>query len=394
MSAATGNTDRLAALLLGLPALRPAAARSARDPGDPVLADAESAGERLVAHLRLLVATAVLVLQLILGGASGGREAAGLLAGAFWLCAAAVHVLVTRDYRRWLALLSCALDVTAVSAALAVLSLGAEAGGGRAAGFELYFLAIGCAGLRYDWKLTGLTGLLAVAQYAALAAGAASWLGPPAAAALREGWPERLLVLGAATVVSAAVVVRAKRLRHLSTTDPLTGLANRAVFDERLAAERQRSFRHGRPLAVAVVDVDRFKRFNDAHGHPAGDAALRAVADTLRRSVRQSDLVARLGGEEFALILPETTPAAALVKLDAIRHAVADVAIPVPRRWMPQYVTISGGVAGWPEDDGLDAAGLLSLADERLYRAKACGRDRVVGSAAGRPGTDGGAGPQ
>jgi GGDEF domain-containing protein len=131
-----------------------------------------------------------------------------------------------------------------------------------------------------------------------------------------------VIVLIAAALISVAAVLRAQRLRLLSITDRLTGAANRGFFDQRLAEEESRARRYGHAFAIAIMDVDHFKRFNDTYGHVAGDGALQTLAETLKSSIRKSDLVARYGGEEFALILPETGLEEAAHKIELIRRLV------------------------------------------------------------------------
>src|SRR5690606_33364559 len=170
-------------------------------------------------------------------------------------------------------------------------------------------------------------------------------------------------------VLSTSVVWRIARLRHLLMMDRLTGLPNRGYLDARFGAEVARARRHGRPLALAMVDVDHFKRFNDNFGHAAGDAGLKVVAATIRRSLRASDIVARYGGEEFVVVLPETGLEAAMEKLEAIRLAIANTIIPIPRQTTAVTLTVSAGVAVLGRD-GEDGHALLDRADERLFRAK------------------------
>jgi diguanylate cyclase (GGDEF)-like protein len=168
------------------------------------------------------------------------------------------------------------------------------------------------------------------------------------------------------------------RLARLSTLDGLTGIANRRLFDEVLAREWARCARHGEPLALALLDVDHFKRYNDCYGHQTGDDALRLVAQTLSAGLRRSsDFVARYGGEEFAFIAPGTDAATARALAEQLCAALR--AQQQPHAGAPSgLLTASVGVAvGLPgSDDSADA--LLRRADAALYAAKASGRDRAV----------------
>ena len=153
---------------------------------------------------------------------------------------------------------------------------------------------------------------------------------------------------------------------------------NRGYFDERLAGELSRSRRHDEPLALVMLDVDHFKKFNDNHGHAAGDAALRAVSTLVRHSVRRSDLVARYGGEEFVMVMPATSAEQAMEKLQAMRQAISELRIRLPKQQTTANLTISAGIAIFPAD-GVTADELLDQADARLFEAKEAGRDRVFG---------------
>lgn len=163
-------------------------------------------------------------------------------------------------------------------------------------------------------------------------------------------------------------------LRRRATTDDLTGLKNRACFMQMLAAEFQRSQRHERSLSVLMFDLDRFKSINDQHGHAVGDTVLRAVADACQAQLRSEDLLARIGGEEFAVILPETTAAGALEVGDKLRAGVADLRIEIPGGTL--LLTTSVGIATLSGSKRSHEE-LLSLADKALYRAKHAGRNRV-----------------
>ncbi len=165
------------------------------------------------------------------------------------------------------------------------------------------------------------------------------------------------------------------KLRSQSIRDPLTGLFNRRFMEESLVREIHRAARGKRPLSVIMLDVDHFKRFNDEHGHGAGDTALKDMGGLLARQVREGDVVCRYGGEEFALILPEAALPDAQRRAEAIREAAAALCLVLPSG-LTVSVTISQGVAAFPEH-GRTADALLEAADRALYRAKGNGRNRV-----------------
>ncbi len=195
--------------------------------------------------------------------------------------------------------------------------------------------------------------------------------------------------LGAGFVLFTALLLPrvAEQERSLftrATTDPLTGLLNRAAFEERALAELARSSRTGRSLAIAMLDVDHFKKFNDRFGHLAGDAALTAVARAVARTVRGIDAAGRYGGEEFIVLLVEADAEAALHALERIRMAVASLGPPR----IPLPITVSAGVAihqGLFDRTSLES--LVARADAALYAAKKAGRDRVALEPAPPPAT-------
>jgi len=181
------------------------------------------------------------------------------------------------------------------------------------------------------------------------------------------------------TELNAQLAKLNQDLSVLSQTDPLTGLANRRAFDLRLAEEASRAARHGVPLALLLIDVDHFKRYNDRYGHPTGDACLRQVAAVLRECAgRPTDLAARLGGEEFALLLPHQTGPAALTLAERCVQAVDAVGIVHAASPVAAHLTVSVGVAELREVGPQGAAALLAAADAALYRAKHQGRHRAI----------------
>lgn len=178
-----------------------------------------------------------------------------------------------------------------------------------------------------------------------------------------------LFVVGLSAVYETTRLAYEEELARLSHTDVLTGVGNRRCFLERLAAEVTRARRHGGPLSVVLVDVDRFKQVNDTHGHGVGDAALAHVARSLVIGTRGSDLACRIGGDEFAVLAPEAALADAAALAERLRQAVGETPDGAPA------VTVTLGVAELAPGDTPES--LLARADAGLYRAKASGRNRV-----------------
>lgn len=164
-------------------------------------------------------------------------------------------------------------------------------------------------------------------------------------------------------------------LGALATRDPLTGLSNRRHLDEIFNAERALAESQKMPLACLLVDIDHFKRFNDAFGHDAGDLVMQHVAQVLKAHARERDLACRYGGEEFVLLMPARDSAAAAERAEEIRRTIRKVSLAHRGRPLPP-VTVSIGVAAYPAE--ADAASLISVADGALIAAKESGRDRVV----------------
>ena len=164
-----------------------------------------------------------------------------------------------------------------------------------------------------------------------------------------------------------------EQVQKLAEIDALTNVANRRTFENVLTQELSRSTRHGDPLTLVMIDVDHFKKFNDSHGHRAGDEALNRVAGALAQESRDFDTVARYGGEEFAVILPACSSRESLIAAERLRKAVSDIGD------LPTPVTASAGVATYPTHAG-DAESLIKTADEALYESKRAGRNRITRS--------------
>ncbi len=166
-----------------------------------------------------------------------------------------------------------------------------------------------------------------------------------------------------------------KRLERLSITDGLTALFNHRYFQDELARAFEESARYGRPLSLAIVDLDFFKKINDTYGHAVGDEVLKAVSKIFQDSTRSADLAARYGGEEFGIMMPETNLDEGFVFAEKIRSLVAGTAIQTQAG--PVNVTVSIGVSAVPHPKIHAAKELVVAADEALYRAKRGGRNQV-----------------
>jgi diguanylate cyclase (GGDEF)-like protein/PAS domain S-box-containing protein len=203
---------------------------------------------------------------------------------------------------------------------------------------------------------------------------------------LREADSGRITgIIGALRDISARKAVEDelaeanRRLQTLAGQDSLTGLANRRAFDEALAKEYRRAEREKKTLSLVILDVDRFKAFNDHYGHPAGDACLRQIGAVIAETARRpGDVAARYGGEEFVMLLPDTDEAGAELIAERIRRAV--LALEIPHLANARgLVTVSVGVAALALAGGDGSPdGLVEDADRALYCAKECGRNAVI----------------
>lgn len=168
------------------------------------------------------------------------------------------------------------------------------------------------------------------------------------------------------------------RLRDIAARDFLTGLANRRALEDLLGKEFRRAQRNASSLALIMIDVDRFKAYNDLYGHPGGDTCLRKIAEAVRSALqRPSDLAARYGGEEIAILLPDTDEIGAYTVAERIRSIVLDLKIE-HRGGVDHIATISAGVAAIIPKEGKTWADLLDAVDQALYAAKAGGRNRIA----------------
>ncbi|MDC8770063.1 diguanylate cyclase domain-containing protein [Roseateles albus] len=200
-----------------------------------------------------------------------------------------------------------------------------------------------------------------------------------------QTWKTRIKVSGADELSTLSghvnhllslIETQVDSLQQLSLTDALTGLTNRRGFDERLALELSNKCRGERKLALLMLDVDHFKLYNDHYGHPAGDAALKLVAQVLQAALRRGgDMAARIGGEEFALLLPETDAEGAQEVVKRLRQHLQQLALPHAASPVAPILSLSVGIALAADES---PAALMARADQALYQAKQDGRDRAV----------------
>jgi diguanylate cyclase (GGDEF)-like protein len=359
---------------------------------DQFLLDAGKQGELLIAKIRIgltLLLLAIPIANLVL---AVPEERQQHLAG-FWITFTAfalsvlVYLMVARDRReRWLPVATSLFDVSLISFALFVYAFIGDPHQvvNSKITFDTYFIALAGTCLRFDKRLALIAGLAAIAQFIGIIwyvdasfpldmVGGASPYG-------RFAWSEqisRVILLASATALNVYIVRGIQQQRELSNEDPLTGAFNRRFFDDYFATEVQRATRYRTAVAVAMIDVDHFKHFNDHYGHATGDIALKRVARALGLAIRRSDILARYGGEEFVVLFRETTAAQAMERVEHIRRMVEAEPL-LEGTAAPVHVTVSAGVASWPAD-GEQVADLIAEADRRLFEAKKAGRNRVVG---------------
>jgi diguanylate cyclase (GGDEF)-like protein len=191
-------------------------------------------------------------------------------------------------------------------------------------------------------------------------------------------------VLATSGLLRVPILIEYDELKQLelnAVTDPLTGLYNRRLFSESFEKELNRARRYSQPLGLVILDLHRFKEVNDKHGHPRGDEVLRATAATLKKALRASDSAFRIGGDEFALLLPQTDAPQALALSRRIESVFADMIKPLQ---LAVSVGMDHGVAIFPQD-AEQADQLIRTADERLYRLKQANHDKATEAASEAP---------
>jgi len=187
--------------------------------------------------------------------------------------------------------------------------------------------------------------------------------------------PFELTELRARLRSSLRISTLLRMLEQRAQIDGLTGLYNRSHFDQRWKEEYERCVRHSKGLSIAMIDIDKFKSVNDSFGHPAGDAVISGIANLLQGHLRKSDIACRYGGEEFILVLPETSPEQALGLCERIRSECEEMHWP---RHPDRNITISIGISGCVEGPTIQEAEWIEHVDSNLYKAKETGRNKIV----------------
>ncbi|MFN7967163.1 MAG: GGDEF domain-containing protein [Acidobacteriota bacterium] len=209
---------------------------------------------------------------------------------------------------------------------------------------------------------------------------ASGWIAYLDDAQLRQHKPNaaaHLLEIAAAAAIPARNARRHADALELTLRDPLTGLYNRRAYEAFLEREEQRARRGGQPLSLILIDLDYFKSLNDTYGHPLGDRALLLLSQVLVDTVRRSDIVARPGGDEFAVVLPEIGAAGAARIASRIRRRLVETPLTCGRGIEPIQLSISCGIADLDNARG-EAEAMIHLADKALYEAKRSGRNQVL----------------
>ena len=380
-----GERGRVAVALTGL---RDFLGRLLERP-DALMLELGAGGELLVAQLRAGLSLILLLLPLvnIITGEYRSSEAlAGMSGAIIAVVASQVWLALARHHGRyrWLPWATASYDVTLTTIVLVLLSMGTPAAGLNSMVVWVFYLVSICmTALRNDGRVTLYAGALATLQYGALALVVFALSPAPEqlmsidyGTATIANSVQRLVLIGMFTAIVATVVYRMQRLVDLSGTDGQTGLPNRTWLAHRFPALLESTRAQGASLSICLLDLDYFRRINDEIGHLAGDRALRHVVETLREQLDENDWLARLGGEEFALLMPLPT-GRAWERLETMRRALAARPfIPEPGA-DPVRITFSAGIASWPQD-GADLSQLLRRADVRLRQAKLDGRNRVL----------------
>ncbi len=355
---------------------------------DALMLELGSGGELIVARIRAVLSMFLLLLPLVnlLAGGKYTESMIGLVGAVLAIVMSQIWLALARQkgHFRWLPYATATYDVTLTSLVLIALAIDLPAAGlNSMVVWVFYLFSIAMTALRNDGRLTMFAGVFALLQYCLVV-----WLvfhlagSPDRLISIEYGTVslsnqvQRMLLIALMTALTTTIVLRMQRLVDLSGTDGLTGLPNRTWLMHRFPSILDAVRSSGGSVSVCLIDLDYFKRINDEVGHVAGDRALRHVVEVLQRQQEEGDCLTRLGGEEFAMLLPMPL-GRAWERLESMRRMVASKSFQPETGADPMRLTFSAGIAVWPQD-GADLSALLRRADIRLRQAKQEGRNRVL----------------
>ncbi len=357
-----------------------------RGPPDEILRELGADGEVLLARLRLLIALLLMLMPAInyYAGGAAYESLVGITGVGLAVLLSQIWLTMARRRRRypWLPYVSACFDVSVVSFVLLLLAFRSPAAGlNSVVVWCCYPLAVLATALRNDARVTLVAGGLALLEFSLLSAFFMLTADGPISApdygiVHASNQLQRALVLVASTVITTLIVFRMQRLVQLSGTDGLTGLPNRSFLNHRVPQIILDARGHGHTLCLALIDLDFFKRINDELGHQAGDRALRHIVEALRMELRCDEVLLRVGGEEFVLVLQQPL-GAAWERVDLLRRKVEAKPFLPEEGAELRKLTFSAGVSACP-GDAVDVSGLMRSADLRLRAAKLAGRNRVI----------------
>ncbi len=347
-----------------------------------------SGGELIVARIRAVLSMFLLLLPLVnlLAGGKYTESMIGLVGAVVAIVMSQIWLVLARQkgHFHWLPYATATYDVTLTSLVLIALAIDLPAAGlNSMVVWAFYLMSIAMTALRNDGRLTLYAGGLALSQYSLVV-----WLvfnlveNPDQLASIQYGTVDlavqiqRMVLIALMTALTTTIVLRMQRLVDMSGTDGLTGLPNRTWLVHRFPSMLDAVRVSGGSVSVCLIDLDYFKRINDGLGHLAGDRALRHVVEVLQQQQEEGDCLTRLGGEEFALLLPMPL-GRAWERLESMRRTVASQPFQPESGADLMRLTFSAGIAVWPQD-GTDLSALLRRADIRLRQAKQEGRNRVL----------------
>ncbi len=355
-------------------------------PAEEQLLSFAAGGERIVAQGRVAIVLCLFTIplfQLLYYQQIDAATLTGVGAICLALLLSLFYFALSRrhDSLRWLPYVTSLSDVTLISAALSVflvLNKPNLAVNNRVI-WDIYLLAIGATALRPRRGVVVATTLVAILQYLTIALYAdLRWnLNDPAWATFYYGafsWPtqiSRIVLMGATGILAIVLSREVSQISRLAGTDSLTNIFNRTYFTLRITEEAERAHRYHHALTLVMVDIDHFKKINDELGHAYGDKALAEVARHLKEGLRSSDTLFRYGGDELAILMPET----GVEDAHAILRRIADSLDQIDLQG--EKLTISAGIASLPADAQSDQE-LIQAADKRLYAAKKHGRNCIM----------------